>query len=175
MTTHQAKFTFIILVILATCSCAISFSKISVPDGWTVPTKSLTSGEWRNIDSNRYLAVKGDFNSDGIVDEARLLVRLDGSEMSLLVFLSGKEKQYAIFVLDKKPDIKNLKSLGIEVVRPGRYETACGKGFTECREGEPRELIIHHEAINYFKHGSANMYFYWDEASRSFKGVGIND
>lgn len=176
MTTLQTKFTLIILLaILLMCSCANSFSKISLPDGWIAPAKSLTNDDWRNINCGRYLTVEGDFNGDGIVDEARLLVRIDGSEMGLLAFISGNERQHTVFVIDKKSDIKNLKSLGIEVVHSGLYETACAKGFAECREGEPHELILHHDAINYFKHGSANMYFYWDETAHSFKGIGIND
>lgn len=150
-------------------------NKVALPDGWTLPAKSLTVDDWRNKDSNRYLEVTGDFNGDGISDTAKLLARADGSGIALCVFLSAKGAPHKFIILSEKKDIQSLKSLGIERVAPGRYETACGKGFTECRKDEPKQLIVTHDAINYFKYDSANMFYYWDQSVNAFKGIGITD
>lgn len=170
----------IVVVLLVMSACESNkFSsdpnKIALPDGWTLPPKSLTLDDWRNKDSNSYLQVTGDFNGDGVGDTAKLLVRADGSGMALFVFLSENGAKHKLIMLSERKDIKYLKSLGIERVSPGRYETACGKGFVECRKDEPKEVVLAHDAINFFKYDSANMYFYWDKKTDSFIGVGIDD
>lgn len=168
------------VALLITCGCeSKNFSstpnEIALPDGWTLPPKAFTSDDWRNKDSNRYLQFTGDFNGDGISDTAKLLARADGSGIALCVFLSAKGAPYKFIMLNEKKDINKLKSLGIERVPPGRYETACGKGFVACGKDEPKELTLTHDAINYFKYDSANMFYYWDQSTLMFKGIGIND
>jgi len=169
---HKHMIAIVVLILIS--SCVATPSKIILPDGWALPSETMTNAVWRNKDKNRYLVASGDYNGDGTLDEARLLVHKDGSEMGFFVFLS-KGKKYKVFELDRKSTVELLKPLGIELVPPGRYETACAKGFVECHDGDPRELVLSREGINYFKQGSASMYFYWDEKTDSFVGVGIND
>ncbi len=168
----------IVLLIMSACESNKFLSdpnKVALPDGWTLPPKSLTSDDWRNKDSNRYLQVTGDFNGDGIGDIARFLARDDGSGIALCVFLSVKGAPHKFIILNEKKDIHQLRSLGIERAAPGHYETACGKGFAECSKDEPKELVLRHDAINYFKYDGANMFYYWDQSVNAFKGIGIGD
>ena len=32
--------------------------------------------------------------------------------------------------------------MGIDIVKPGKYKTACGKGYYECEKGEPEVLKL---------------------------------
>lgn len=146
----------------------------SFPSGWRLPNRSEITQEWRKRDPNRYLIVKADFNGDGIMDEARLLISNNNSELGLFTFISQKDETFKTFKLDEKKDINYIKVLGIVTVPPGRYETFCGF-VGHCDEGELREIFIRYSAINYFKEGSANSFFYWDEQAMSFKQVWMND
>lgn len=145
------------------------------PKGWRIPTRLETKDEWREKDVNRYLYVEADFNGDGMVDKAYLLIRDDNSELGLFAFVSQKNRSYKTFLLDRKKDTNYLRTLGISKVYPGKYKTACGKGIIECAQGEAEEIVLEHYALNYFKFDSAEMYFYWDKTTAAFKAVGIND
>jgi hypothetical protein len=122
---------------------------------------------------NRYLLVTGDFNGDGNIDQVRLLRQAEGSKFGVFAFICGEDGAYAIYRLTED-DVTYFSSMGIEPVLPGSYVAACGKGYASC-EGEPREIHLRYEAINYFKEESANSFFYWDSDTGSFKRVWISD
>ena len=160
-----------LLITNATCQS----KDIVFPHDWRKPLDKETHQEWRIRDINKYLIIKVDFNGDGVVDQANLLINNNNNEIGFFAFVSQKDGTFKTFFLDKKGDINYIKVLGITVVHPGRYKTACGKGFIDCPEGESEEIFLLHDAINYFKEGSAQMYFYWDNSTQSFKSVGIDD
>ena len=49
---------------------------------------------WRNESENRFTVVKGDFNGDGITDEAKLLVRKDGSGFGVFAFVYQQDHSF---------------------------------------------------------------------------------
>ena len=146
-----------------------------LPHGWRTPTSAETKDEWRNEDADRYLIVRADFNGDGVMDQARLLLRDPGTGLGLFAFVSQKDGTFKTYLLDEKENAAYIEVMGIKTVPPGLYKTACGKGYFDCSEGETPEILLRHPAIDYFKEGSANSYFYWDEATETFKIVGIGD
>jgi len=64
---------------------------------------------------------------------------------------------------------------GISVVPPRRYETACGKGYWDCKADEPEWLTLKLPAIDFFVYESANSYFGWDVSTNAFKRTWISD
>ncbi len=60
---------------------------------------------------------------------------------------------------------------GISLVRPGQYETACGKGYWECGPGEPEVLKLRRPAVEFFKFESASSIFFWDVKTNGFHQV----
>ena len=62
---------------------------------------------------------------------------------------------------DKYPNVS--LAMGISVMEPGQYNTACGKGYWECAGGDKPSILLKHPGLNYFKWGSADSVFYWDE------------
>lgn len=146
-----------------------------LPPGWRLPSSAETKAEWRNEAPSRYLVVKADFNGDGTMDEARLLLRDADPGFGLFAFISQKDSSFKAYALEEVKDPNYIEFMGITVVPPGFYRTACGKGYFDCNEGETEEILLRHHAINYFKEGSANSYFYWDNVTEAFKRIWISD
>jgi hypothetical protein len=144
-----------------------------IPEGWRIPLEDEFPDNqymYRLKDPDRYLAASADFNGDGIVDTARFVLNDSTKEMGLLVFIS-KENTFETVFLDKRESI----GMGLSVVKPGKYKTACGKGYWKCKEGEPELVELKHPAINYFQFEGASSFFIWDESAKSFKRVWISD
>lgn len=118
---------------------------------------------------------KGDFNGDGIIDEAKLLVRKDGSGFGVFAFIYQKDHSFKIYQLDEMKDVKLIQAMGIKKVSPGTYKTACGKGYWDCQKDEVPEITIKNEIIDYFKTESANSFFYLDIKTNVFKRIWISD
>jgi hypothetical protein len=170
------KFNSFLAITLAwpiTCSAA----EVSLPTGWRVPTQAETSHnqEWRNRDKNRFLTIEADFNGDGVPDRAMLLVRDKDSTLGLFAFVSQASNVFKTYILDEAIEKVRLDVMGITVSKPGKYTTACGKGYLDCREGEPEIIALQIAAVNYFKEGSANSFFYWDKVGRNFKRSWMSD
>lgn len=143
---------------------------------WRTPTQRELGHDlgWRKGDPNRYHLIKADFDGDGKQDTARLVLNDKENKMGILVTLStlGNARP---FLIETNNDKNAIEARGITVAKPGKYETACGKGVCECKEGEPERIQLDHPAIDFFKYGSANMYFVWDVGRKSFNKIYIND
>jgi len=159
--------------VLGLIGCFNSTNKI--PQDWRIPKSQEVDDKWRSLDSERYLHIKGDFNGDNIVDEARILARKNGEGFGLFVFVSQDRNKTKSYMLGYYDDMSLLHAMGISIVLPGLYKTACGKGYWICKQDEFPEIIIKYDAINYFKTESANSYFYWDEGENKFKRIWISD
>lgn len=150
--------------------------ELPLPDEWRMPTPSETMPrqEWRNEGPNRYLAIAADFNGDMIKDKSMLLVRKNGTGVALFAFVSQKDGSMKEYLLEKLSG-QDIQTMGVSVAKPGKYKTACGKGYFDCQEGEPEEIILRYPAIDYFKEEGANSFFYWDENRARFKRTWMSD
>lgn len=168
------KFVSVVIFVIVTLpSC--HKDNMSFPQGWRVPVSSEINDDWRKKNIDRYLLVKGDFNGDGAIDEARILVREDGSGLSLFAFVSQENHTVKAYLLDEMKGSGSIHAMGIKKVSSGLYKTACGKGYWACGNDEVPEISIQHDAIDYFKTESANSYFYWDAQTKAFKRIWISD
>ena len=156
-----------------------SADAIELPNGWCFPTeKELLSQPMRNESPNKNAVVDSDFNGDGKTDHAYLLKSTVYSSEGLLVQLSTPDG-YTWKVLDKiawGKEYSNVDlAMGIDLVKPGDYKTACSKGYWECKENEPETLMLKTPGILYFRFESAASIYYWDKKSEEFKQVWISD
>lgn len=149
--------------------------KPSLPQGWRLPLSHEIEGYWRNDDPEKYLVVRGDFNGDGALDIARLLVQQSGNGASLYAFISRRHQSPKVYLLDEMKDVAILRAMGIAKAPPGKYNTACGKGYWKCGEEEVPEILLKNDSINYFKTESASSFYYWDNKSAGFKRIWISD
>lgn len=146
-----------------------------LPAGWRAPKPQelVTDIDWRKDERNRYLIVSGDFDGDKKQDFARLLVSDSHNAMGLFVILSSSDNNP--FLLNQIPDKRMIQVIGIALAKPGKYKTACGKGYFPCAKGEPAEIYLRTAGINYFKEGSANSFFVWDRKVRKFRQYWMSD
>lgn len=143
----------------------------ALPEDWRRPSEAETTQEWRQGSSQLYLVARADFDGDSLPDEAALLINGSGRESALVVMLSGRSP----IVLERFDDPDWLKITGVEVAQPGRYRTACGKGYWKCKDDEPEVLVLEHPAINLFSPESSNSFFFYDPAAKSFRRVWMSD
>jgi len=160
-----------LIAVLPTCTTG---PPLVLPAGWRSPTPEEMAQEWRKNDPLRSFRVRADFNGDGVMDEAQLLVRSDGSGMALVAFLSNPQG-FTPVILDEINEPGWLDVMGVALATPGKYRTACGKGYFDCGPDEPEVLVLERPGIDYFKEESANSFFYWDGKTASFKRVWISD
>jgi hypothetical protein len=151
---------------------ALSLPLLAAPR-WRKPTAAEIGQTWRNQSPHHYAEVSADFDGDGRPDQARLMVATSGRQAALVVEL-GDSPAHEI-VLDLLDDVAWLDTMGIDVVAPGKYPTACGKGYWKCERAEPAELTLHRPAIDYFRFESANSYFVYDSEAQRFQRIWMSD
>lgn len=144
-----------------------------LPAGWTKPPAKLVGQDFRQKDPNRFLAVSGDFNGDGVQDKALLLVNERAKKMGLFVCLTTATgcDWHRLEVVD----IAFLGMMGIAKVKPGKYETACGKGYWECGKDEPAKLKSKRDGVEFFKDESASSVYIYHTAKHKFVSVATSD
>jgi len=72
-------------------------------------------------------------------------------------------------------DIAFLDVMGIAKVKPGEYETACGKGYWECGKDEPEKLKTKRDAVEFFKDESASSVYVYKPAKHKFISIATSD
>jgi len=155
--------------------------KVTLPEGWRFPTTEELSDEpLRKKSHSKYIKTIADFNGDGIDDEAYLVKSTKFSGEGLLVRVSdlqnGASSNFKWLVLATIDLGKEAPlGMGIDIATPGDYETACGKGYYECKKGEPKALKIRRPVINYFRFESFNSFFLWDDKTKTFKEIQMSD
>jgi hypothetical protein len=147
-------------------------ASMRLPSGWRLPTPNETMQDWRKDFVNNALLVRADFDGDGVMDEARLVVRDDGGAVAVAVSLG---RGAGIYLLGEIHEAGWLEVMGIVVVKPGKYKTACGKGYFDCQQGEATRLTLPRPGVNFFKEGGANSFLYWQAGSRQFKQTWMSD
>lgn len=142
--------------------------------GWRGITKAEAADDWRQKNRTRFLLVKGDFDGDGKPDTAQLLLNPSANQFALFVKQASSAKWQ---MLGEPFDVKVLDRFGIDLVKPGRYQTACGKCYGDyaCAHGEPSFLQLSAPGIDLFYTESSDSIFYWDRKSRKFVEVLISD
>jgi hypothetical protein len=158
-------------------SFGYSWSWPAIPAGWRAPTVLETAYDIpiRESDPNRYLFTEADFNGDGEVDVARILVNDKMNKLALFVFLSSDSASEAL-LLTELDDTSSARRMGVSKLEAGVYPTACAKGYgLPCKEGEPSLISLRNPAINFFVLESASSAFVWDASSRSFTLIWMSD
>lgn len=164
------KIPIIALFLIALASVC---SAQEMPTGWTKPGPKLTHQDFRRTDANHFLVATGDFNGDGVQDKAFLLVNQRTQKLGFFVCLTTETgcDWHRLEVLD----IAFLDVMGIAKVKPGQYETACGKGYWECGKDEPEKLSTKRDAVEFFKDESASSVYVYNPRTHKFISVATSD
>ena len=142
------------------------------PEGWRFASEDdLNSAYPTSIDFR-------DYNGDGIQDKAYLAKSTKHSGQGLLVWLSSKDDHKWIVLDEIKWDNENPEvgpAMGIEVVKPQKMKTTCGKGYWECSDDEEPEITLINPGIAYFQFEGASSVYYWNPTQLKFIRVWISD
>jgi hypothetical protein len=151
-----------------------AFSRQTLPAGWRKPTLAEARAAWRKKSPTKFLIVEGDFDGDGKADTAELLINESAGRFALFVRLAASEKWR---MLGEPYDVKALGRFGIDLVKPGEYETACGKGYDDsfCAYGEPDFLHLSHPAIDFIFTESSDSIFYREPSTKTFREIQMSD
>jgi hypothetical protein len=149
------------------------------PKGWRFPTDVEMADEpLRNESPTKYAIVVADFNGDGKLDYAYLFKSTEYSGEGLLVQLSSPQG-YVWKVItqtdwgDKYPSVDLV--MGIDLAKPGKYETACSEGALACEAKEQKSITLKRAGIWHFKFESGGAVWYWDLKMKKFLQVWISD
>ena len=144
------------------------------PDGWRLPGERDRVGEWANAD--RPYQIHGDFNGDGIADEASFLFGNARKAWALFVFLGqarGAPRAIKLVEENRGP----AQRFVLETIRPSAHEfrTACGKQYFACAKGEPLTITFRLPSISLCVPGSSCSVFVWRSAAAQFQRVRMSD
>ena len=170
----QARRAFCIVMWMAITFNAVAVN-ISIPKGWRPPNEAELSDSWRSNAPDKYSIAVGDFDGDGQPDWAMLLISDRRHSFALFIYSADVNHRYAWHKIDEVFDEHRIHGIGIEVVPPGKYATACGKAYVACKGASSKEIESSNPIINYFKTESANRYVYFDKRSRTFRKVWMSD
>jgi len=146
------------------------------PAGWTPATKSDYSDENLSFRKNQVPNhIEADFNGDGIKDHAWILINISKKTFGVFVFLRTGNNSYKMMILDEHKRETEKLFMGISLLEPGQYKTACGKGYWECKDDEFNILKLKTPGINYFAFESANSVFYWSSRKNEFMRIWMSD
>ena len=158
--------TLTLIIYLFNSSCLANATKY--PEGWNFPADEQTSQVWRTGDSHKFLTVRGDFNGDGYVDDAKILINGSKKLLGLFVFLSNFQGSYEIIELDQKA-YKYIDVIGVELLEKGIYRELGEKTFYE------GDISFENDSIKYFKFDGAYGVYAWNTKLGKFEFVGLND
>jgi hypothetical protein len=68
-----------------------------------------------------------------------------------------------------------MKAMSVEPPAPGRYETACSKGYWDCQSSEPEVLELRNPAVFFFKEESAASVYVWVPSTKQFRRIWLSD
>jgi len=129
-----------------------------LPEKWRFPTPSEGHKEYNNSQINTLIS--GDFNSDGLVDGALIVITTDNKSQDLVVFIYDKKLKEQWQVLDSLKFTGKI-SMGIRKYKPGKYKVLC-ETEKECQAGYKKVITIKNDAISYYRPESANSIFIFE-------------
>jgi hypothetical protein len=152
-----------------------AFAQQQPPTGYRFPTGSDIIYDWKEWKAP--IHVKADFNGDGVQDHAWILLKEKGSGWGLFVFLGRKNEKPQIIKLEENKGESSAQRFGISLAPPSKakWKTACGKGYFECKRGEPEEIQITLPSIEFCLIESSCYLFMWDNKSGAFRKVQLSD
>lgn len=157
-----------------------------LPKGWREPTqhevsqglkvwRELGAGVFREPGSAPYkdplFAFEGDFDGDGRVDRAAILLNEKKDKAGLFVMRAAMGRYEALETFDGFDEFLTVHDL--EPARPGRHEDACARGLGDNRVPCRRSVTSRWTGIVIGKAEAWAMLYFWD--GRKFDTVLLTD
>ena len=118
--------------------------------------------------------IESDFNGNNIIDHAWILINRDKLKYGLFVQLDNDKKLITLDEVTMQSKYEYV-SMGISIVKPGKYITANGKGYGIYDPAIADSVILGNNSINYYQFECSNSFYYWDNDIHGFSRVWISD
>ncbi len=166
---------------LALLGCLIAIStasaaELQAPQGWRFPTEADLKGLWVEY-RDRFpvpYRVVADFDGNGQLDEAWILIREKGEGFALYVFLGRAKGQPRVIKLFSEDECC-AQNYALSLVKPGKRLTVCGQGIADCLPSEPKAITLRHPGFEFITLGTASGLYYWSAKSRRFRSLSVAD
>jgi hypothetical protein len=147
---------------------------VTVPAGWRLPNAADRTGDWGGAGASFH--IRGDFNGDGIVDEAWILFRKRSSAWGVFVFLGAVDGTSRSIKLVEERTAPAQRFV-LETIRPSKivFRTACGKEYFDCAKGEPLTIQFHMPSISFCLRESSCSVFVWQPKAARFQQIRMSD
>jgi hypothetical protein len=161
------------LALILLCLPAASIAD-SAPPGWRFPAASDRTGDWEGPDAPFH--IRGDFNGNGLADEAWILFRNDSQSWAVFVFLHTAQGTPRTIRLTEEQSAP-AQRFALETIRPSAtvFRTACGKGYFQCAQGEPLTIQFRLPSISVCLRESSCSVYVWQPHSARFQQVRMRD
>jgi hypothetical protein len=145
------------------------------PPGYRFPRPADVTGDWATFRATapEPFHVRDDFDGDGSQDDGWLLLSESEDRWAFFVARGARSGQLHWEMLES--GLGPVQEFGLEIVRPGRYKTACGKGYFECAVDETDELRLKRPAIDFFMFESSSTFYWWDSGRKAWRKTRISD
>ena len=152
----------VIIAILTITSASYAGGPV-LPEPWRLPTKSELDASWRSA-SDRSASVSADFNADGLVDGAFVVLSADGARFGVVAFLSSKSGAERWFTIPDFPKYGYL-NLGVREREPGTYRV-----YGPLGNDDPKvEIELKNHGFSFFQPESSSTLVVWSEADGRFE------
>ena len=155
---------FLSILLLVCLANTVSASGPTLPKQYRMPTDEELSAEWRKQDANKDAMVAADFNGDGLVDGAFLVVDKKNNKLVLMVVLINKDFTETWLELQTM-DYAALKYQGIALVEPA----AVFVYKDEADEYAKQPITLKFNSIKSFSSEGPSSIFLWDASKRQFQ------
>jgi hypothetical protein len=147
------------------------------PKGYRFPTDADYRDDWKEFRASLPVPfhVSADFDGNGSADDAWIMLAERSSGWALVAYMRSATGQARVVTLLTDSGKTSPQSMGITVVVPGRYETACGKGYWKCRVNEPDALNLPLPSFAFSLYEGASSIFWWDAKAKQFRRTWISD
>jgi hypothetical protein len=168
---YRMRFAVLFLALLVV---PVSAFAVPIPAGWRLPNAEDRRDEWSGADAPFH--IRGDFNGDGIADEAWILFRERSSAWAVFAFLGAAAGPARAIKLAEERTAPAQRFV-LETIRPSGivFRTACGKGYVDCARGEPLTIRFRLPSISFcLREGSCSVYVWLPKAAR-FQRIRMSD
>lgn len=121
--------------------------------------------------------IKADFDGNGLIDLAALIVSREDNGWGLRVFMqtsAGSWENFPLIDVDKRK-IDHISRYGLLAVPPGNYKTWCYHFPTNCTSDEPKEVSIQYQSFEFVVLESTRVLYYWDPKNNNFTEISTSD
>jgi hypothetical protein len=171
MASHNAQLIICALALLLSHAPARA---VTIPSGWRLPSAADRTGDWQGAGAPFH--IRGDFNGDGIPDEAWILFRKRSSTWAVFAFLgtaAGPPRSIKLAEEHAAP----AQRFVLETIRPSGmvFRTACGKGYVQCASGEPLTIQFPLPSISFCQRESSCSVYVWQLKDARFQQIRMRD